>query len=119
MTLLFEHVIMKFDCYNSTLIERHDFLINAVNNRIIAIQNRYQIYTYYVSKIWHISKMRMPTFQIFLSFSTLCLCTVIAEAQDENDYDETMEGRILFSCVCWSLKNNYNLIIESTIINLH
>ena len=104
MTLLFEQVIMKFDCYNSTLIERHDFLINAVYNRIIAIQNRYQIYIYYVSKIWHISKMRMPTFQIFLSFSTLCLCTVIAEAQDENDYDETMEGRILFSCVCWSLK---------------
>ena len=64
--------------------------------------------------------MRMPTFQIFLSFSTLCLCTVIAEAQDENDYDETMEGRILFSSVCWSLKNfNYNLILGSTIINLH
>ena len=49
-------------------------------------------YIYYVSIIWDISKMRMPTFQIFLSFLTLFLCTVMAQAQDENDYDETMEG---------------------------
>ena len=48
--------------------------------------------------------MRIITFQIFLSFLILCFCTVIAQAQDENDYDETMEGKRLFSLICWSLE---------------
>ena len=52
-------------------------------------------------KIWCLGNFRMTKFQVFLSFLTLCLCTGTAQVQDENDYDETKEGKtIIFVSLC-------------------
>ena len=46
-------------------------------------------------KICSLGNFRMTKFQAFLSFLTLCLCTGTVQVQEENDYDETIDGKTI------------------------
>ena len=103
MTLLLEEMTMKFDCSNNSPIERHDFLIYIVYNRVFNGKKHTKIDTSIIDrKNWCLSRFRMIVFQTLLSFFTVCLCTVTTQVQDANDYDEIDEGKTIFSLVCWS-----------------